>query len=256
MYPHVKEVHVPHNTKIFISACVLYNIMIAVGSRRGRYFLQTLRSSSTTTKIRVRGEYSAREYQLIDQSAEEQSKELIASIRANGNLLWGAKVYGSSENESLDACAPLIVKAKLDIAEIGEMAQGMASLDGLCTYVCRRYRLEQSEGDGGLLKDYLKEELGGESSFDIDVVHGAVQAIATDIPRAGHSVVGQGTFRDGEAGWIALAKDFVTQKDVGAHECDLYSKHGGVFLSIQHLANTSPTYLRSAGGAMAAFVFE
>ena len=81
----------------------------------------------------------------------------------------------------------------------------------------------------------------------------AVQAIATGIPRKGHSVIGVGTFRDGEKGWKALAREFVDRKL--AEEVALYQKFGGQIVGIEHLADKNPSYLKSAGGAMARVFF-
>ena len=80
-----------------------------------------------------------------------------------------------------------------------------------------------------------------------------VTAIATGIPREGHRVVGQGTFRDGEAGWEALAEEFINKEL--AEEVELYRAREGTVVGIEHLADTNPQYLKSAGGAMARLFF-
>ena len=81
----------------------------------------------------------------------------------------------------------------------------------------------------------------------------AVRAIVTGIPREGHSVVGQGTYRDAEQAWKAFASEYV---ELGlASEASLYKEHGGKLVSIEHMADQNPVYLKSAGGAMARMFF-
>ena len=215
----------------------------------------TFRLLSSGSKIRVRGDYKAREYQLLQlqpspDDSDEQTLMPVASLRSNGNLIWGPKV--SIEDEDLSLCSPLLKRAIIDIEEYGEQTQAMASLNGLCNWVCQEYLQESSKKE--TLHDYLLKNIKNDK-IDTYLVSKAVEAIATGIPRKGHSVVGQGTFRDGALGWECLAKDFATSYGKGANECEFYRKHGALFLSIQSLVNTEQSYLSSAGGAMAAFVF-
>ena len=96
----------------------------------------------------------------------------------------------------------------------------------------------------------------------------AIRAIATGEPRPGHSVVGAGTYRDGQTGWIALAREYsqlattdavsLDQSYVGMkglEELALYKSRGGELTRIEHLAHTQPGYLKEAGGAMARLFF-
>jgi len=105
-----------------------------------------------------------------------------------------------------------------------------------------------SKGDTILFISEIKNEY----QDDLLAYH-AIKAMATGIPREGHSVVGQGTFRDGEQGWDALAREFIELKK--AEEVELYVNHGATLVTIEHLADTKPDYLRSAGGAMARLFF-
>jgi len=98
---------------------------------------------------------------------------------------------------------------------------------------------------------------------------GAITAIATGIPRQGHSVVGAGTYRDGAPGWVALAREYThlaTNPDAlaldasyvgrrGLEEVALYNSRDGEVTSVEHLAHTKPGYLKDAGGAMVRLFF-
>ena len=100
----------------------------------------------------------------------------------------------------------------------------------------------------------------------------AIRAISTGIPRPGHSVVGAGTYRDGMKGWVALSREYTqlattTNSDtavtldssyvgrVGLEELVLYKSRNGEVTKIEHLAHTTPEYLKEAGGAMARLFF-
>jgi len=99
----------------------------------------------------------------------------------------------------------------------------------------------------------------------------AIRAISTGIPRPGHSVVGAGSYRDGMKGWVALSREYTqlattTNSDavtldssyvgrVGLEELALYKSRNGEVTKIEHLAHTTPEYLKEAGGAMARLFF-
>lgn len=117
--------------------------------------------------------------------------------------------------------------------------------------------IETNENDGEnestknrIYKSEVLEKLKKEETM---VAFHAVRAIATGIPREGHSIVGQGTFRDGEEGWEKLANEFI--KLEMAQEVELYQARDGAVVVIEHLADTKPDYLKSAGGAMARLFF-
>ena len=234
-------------------------------SRIGKHTIHGFRSRifnsnrllSSDSKIRVRGEYKAREYQLLqlqpssDENEEDEVLKPVAYLRSNGNLVWGANVTSKSLND-LTLCSPLLKRAMSDIEENAEQTQAMASLHGLCSWVCDEYISDSSQKEN--LAEYLKRQLQNKD-VDVDLVYKAVTSIVTGIPRQGHSVVGQGTFRDGALGWECLAKDYAISNAKGAHECEFYRKHGALFVSVQQLVNTEPQYLSTAGGAMAAFMF-
>ena len=210
--------------------------------------------SLTDGEVAVRGNYQSREYQLLvpsdnNEDAGAAGMKIVASLKANGNLVWGAKSLAESD-ERLSMCTPLLKRALKDIEENGEQTQAMASLNGLCNWVCKEY-LDQDEEK---LMNYLSQKLGTQSSESLVLVHDAVKSIATGIPRKGHSVVGQGTFRDGKPGWLSLAKDFAINSGT-AYECEFYKSNDAHFISIEHLVSTERKYLSSAGGAMAAYMF-
>jgi len=118
----------------------------------------------------------------------------------------------------------------------GATPVGVARLDGLCKWISDGIR----KGDNALLEELREDEKG----------YGAVEAIATDTPRAGHSVVGFGTFRDGKEGWEKLARDFAV-KELNT-ETKLFGSKG-ILNTIEHLADDSPEYIKSAGGAIATY---
>ncbi len=118
----------------------------------------------------------------------------------------------------------------------------------------------------------------------------AIRSIATGRPRPGHTVVGAGTYRDGMRGWVALAREYARLattttttesndeyggtavmdtpsppslrvgeqrrfKTRGPVEVALYASRSGEVTAIEHLAHTTPEYLKEAGGAMARIFF-
>ena len=111
--------------------------------------------------------------------------------------------------------------------------------------------IPQVEPEIVLIEDKSEEldRLQREDSLSFE----AVQAIATGIPRKGHSVVGIGTYRDGELGWKALSREFIERKL--SEEVNLYANRGGRVVEIEHMADQNPRYLKSAGGAMARLFF-
>jgi len=183
----------------------------------------------------------------------DPNKTAIASLRAHRNILFGAQLLTkSTDNKSLSQlCAPLLDVAVADAGMEGEQPQAMATLHGLCDWVmeCLDNDDDGNEHDN---KSKALQKIKNEYQDDLLAYH-AIKAMATGIPREGHSVVGQGTFRDGEQGWDALAREFIELKK--AEEVELYVNHGATLVTIEHLDDTKPDYLRSAGGAMARLFF-
>jgi hypothetical protein len=145
-------------------------------------------------------------------------KVSIASLFAHKNILFGARVQHSFD--LVPACPPLLQAALQDASMVGEQPQAMASLAGLCSFVETCF-----ETNDTIL------------SAPHPVALDACKAIATGIPRPGHSVVGVGTFRDGRAGWDVLAREFVMRGL--APEANLYKSNGGEVVNIEHLADKS-----------------
>jgi hypothetical protein len=173
---------------------------------------------------------------LIPPGGESSNK--VAALLAHRNMMFGARTY---EGLDLQVCHKLIPVALEDCAKEGEQPQAIASLAGLCDYV--QECLENHHNSRVLEALQATDRKGLE----------AVQAIATGVPREGHSVVGIGTYRDGEMGWKAIAKEFVELKR--SPEVELYKKHGAQLVAIEHLADKNPDYLKTAGGAMARMFF-
>lgn len=219
-----------------------------------------------------------------------------------GAQLHTKQVNGTDEDYIADyfaACEPLLDLAKEDASVNGQQVQALATLKGLCSWVkeCLDRDGEGSEvlrallhgEQPNLLQDNESEEqevtkgansenprarqnikshsakiiLNNES--DRMLVLDAVRAIATGIPRPGHSVVGAGTFRDGKDGWTSLAWEYSNLATVpfnststgvtGLEEVSLYKSRDGEVASIEHLASVEPEYLKIAGGAMARMFF-
>ena len=169
---------------------------------------------------------------------------ILASLRAHRNILFGATSTVSLLPLATVA-APLVKAALSDAGHNGEQPQALATLHGLCEWVKQKLiTMDDSHhhnDDNNLWNDMT------------DVEREAVKAIATGIPRLGHSVVGAGTYQDGAAAWRHLGRQFVLQQPTA--ECQLYQAHGGQLVDIEALADTQPAYLASAGGAMARFFF-
>jgi hypothetical protein len=127
-----------------------------------------------------------------------------------------------------------------EAGEHGEQPQAIASLVGLSEWI--RDSLEKNDCET-LTKLQTEDDLAFQ----------AVKAIATGIPREGHSVVGIGTYRDGEEGWKVLAKEYISLQL--AEEVNLYEQREARLTEIEHMADQNPGYLQSAGGAMARLFF-
>ena len=207
-------------------------------------------------ELREDDEYGVRRYLLLprtdDSAAMYDSDNVIASLNANRNVLFGARLHapthrgeGDDEDDLADylaATGPLLDIAREDAAINGQQVQALATLNGLCSWV--RACLEK-EGEGS---DVLTGLLHGEQTPSTDTrtsdrqnkapigkrsnltitgssyglpkrkadrvkLTEAIRAIATGEPRPGHSVVGVGTYRDGKSGWMALAREYASGLD-------------------------------------------
>ena len=194
--------------------------------------------------------------------------------------------------EYLSACGPLLDLAQEDSATNGQQVQALARLGGLCSWVASCLDVG---GEGSSVLRALMQESAAAEEEKIDEplqrndgirpgkrarqrindhsglltpedeperlkLLEAVQAIATGVPRPGHSVVGAGTYRDGMRGWVALAREYAALATVsddgdrrGLEEVALYRSRDGEVASIEHLANTRDVL--DDGGAMARIFF-
>lgn len=196
-------------------------------------------------EIHRRGDagYGSREYVLLPpgktlDDLKEDGSIKAAALLAHRNMMFGGRAFHGLPLTQV--CVPLVEAALKDCSEQGEQPQAIAALHGLCDWVQECIKNDSSEA----LKKLQKNDPTG---FE------AVQAIATQIPREGHSVVGAGTYRDGEEGWKAVGKEFIEKKL--SPEILLYTKRDARLVGIEHLADTNPDYLKSAGGAMARLFF-
>lgn len=176
-----------------------------------------------------------------------------AALFAHRNILFGARSFHGYDMS--DVCLPLVRAAleESETVEHGQQPQAVASLNGLSEWVVRCLENDGYEGSQTLI------HLAGDHTTDDDqrkqnlISLEAVRAVATGVPRPGHSVVGQGTYRDGQEAWMKLASEFV---GLGlSEEVNLYGKQGGNVVNIEHLADRSPDNMKNAGGAMARLFF-
>jgi hypothetical protein len=202
--------------------------------------------------------------------------QILASLHANSNVIFGASVNTNiipddatsdphvKRPSILDLCPILLHAALDDCSDEGEQPQSLSTLHGLSAWV--RQCLEGTASSAVLLD--LQEQVTNSNdaeSSTAKVQLECVTAIATGIPRPGHTVVGQGTHRDGARVWEALAREFALL-DHGSNdpnipmseECLLYRRHADSceLVKIELLADTSSAYLTSAGGCMARFFVQ
>jgi hypothetical protein len=215
-------------------------------------------------KIRRRGQegHGSREYLLLPphvRSVEEVQFDPslpVAALFAHRNILFGARCFLNGHNVE-DVCGPLVKIAVEEAEEYGEQPQGIANLKGLCRWVVHSYQSLQEnttqDNVSTTTTNLPNSQILRQLHESDPTAWEAVQAIASGVPRPGHSVVGQGTYRDGQEAWKKLAKEYI---ELGlAEEANLYQNYSGRLVTIEHLADTSPTYLKTAGGAMARFFF-
>lgn len=182
--------------------------------------------------------------------AKKVDKLHLARLSADGNLILHAKVVQRSLGSHAHVCKTLLEMALIDASSDGETPQALASLDGLCKAISdaiqnEKQEVEESVGNISSMLAALKAN--DEGSYE------AVKSIATGIPREGHSVVGQGTYRDGEQGWKELAQEYV--RSGSSSEAQLYLSNGAKLIGIEHLGDTSREGLMDAGGSLAKFDF-
>lgn len=213
-------------------------------------------SGNDKAMVLTRGDvpYGSREYLLVPprttlEEVGSHANLVLASLRAHRNILFGATTKHFDLSLATQTGPPLVQMAVVDAGSNGEQVQALATLHGLCDWV--KAQLEQLEKDDSA-ESNDEENLLFQGMTDLELE--AVRSIATGFPRPGHSVVGAGTFQDGQDAWIRWAQQFIKTTG-GSPECALYTGQGAHLVQIEPLAGTSPEYLRSAGGAMARFFF-
>jgi hypothetical protein len=209
---------------------------------------------------------------------------VLATIHANNNIVFGANVnqkviqMGHHETDVkppsiLDLCPILLHSALTDCSNEGEQPQALSTLHGLSAWV-RQCLDEDSPIQSNVIQS-LREQIMNPSyssnraigqqiqNLDAHQQLECITAIATNTPRPGHSVVGQKTHAHGAFAWEALAREYAVldyNDDTISvvqlsEECLLYQQYteSCELVEIELLADTSPSYLLSAGGAMARF---
>ena len=152
--------------------------------------------------------------------------------KAEGNaMLFGATPRGACV--PLDAMATLARTAANEMREFGaDKVAAVARLRGLNAFLVETEAWE---------------------AYD-EPSRGAIEAIALGRPRPGHSVLGQGTFRDAEKDFTTLALGFAGRAETG--EAAVYREAGAHLAGINWLHDTSPEAMADSGGCTAAFHFE
>jgi hypothetical protein len=211
---------------------------------------------------------------------------VLASLTAHRNVVFGAKTMINSNNSNNNTvggdddhdhalstlCDPLLARALEDCYSNGEQPQALSALHGLTAYVqkcldgqhivspaLREIMMvemmaeEHATAAMDAEEDPTKKKEMKEKADSIPSRFEAIRAIATGIPRPGHTAVGKGTHRIAGDGWSKLAREFIHRGR--CDECTLYQNRGGALVDIELLADTKPDYLKSAGGAMARFFF-
>jgi len=144
--------------------------------------------------------------------------------------------------------------------------------------------LDEESGDGDIDASPVLTQLHpstaveGEDIEEKRVVYDAIRAVATQIPREGHSVVGFGTYRDARSGWTELAREYATlssssssssslvdvnnddtssrsSSSSSSREAGLFLNFNGIFSQVEYNGDADEAYLKEAGGAMARFFF-
>ena len=141
---------------------------------------------------------------------------------------------GMMQGTTVHPALPFVSATKLVkhvVAAAEQPPIACAALTGMCEWV------------RGLPESELEADFGAELAE-------AVAAVAHGRPRPGHSVLGQGTFRDAEPAWLALAARFADEP--AAEEVRVFLAAGfSQDIRLQAMADTSPAGLAQSGGTVA-----
>ena len=199
----------------------------------------------------------ARKYFLVPHGTDldlalRVDKLQLAWVHSSGGVVHSVRVLQRTLGDPADVCGRLVDMALADIRAEGtgdgRPPTAVATLHGLCSYV-----EDGLSGTDRVQSLVDAEEEGGEEA---ERALGAVRAMATGVPRPGHSVVGMGTYRDGEELWRRVAEEFVLSSG-RSPEGKLYlGQSGGRLAEIMHLGDQTRDGLLLAGGAVARFEFD
>ena len=133
------------------------------------------------------------------------------------------------------AALPLIDAARATLHQHGaERVAAVAALPGLCEWVVET---RGWEGEG------LTEEQ-----------RGAVEAVARNEPRPGHSVLGVGTFGAAQAAFEPLALRFA-ERDHADAQCTAFRGAGASLMGVHWMHSSTLEDLRDSAGCTASFEF-
>ena len=181
-------------------------------------------------------------------SSSNQSSHKLASVFVKRNIIFGSRIHQPGLS-LVKTCSPLVNQALNIASEYGDQPQALASLYGLSNWVCSCLKYADENKTVENPSKVISKLLDSHNNHESRIILEAVTAIATQTPRQGQTTIGVGTYRDGRPGWEALAKEFATSfNDDG--EPSLYSSYGGEIVQVEYLADTSPVYLKEAGGVL------
>ena len=204
-------------------------------------------------KIQVRGGNTyddVKQFILVSPPTLSQPSPVqIASIFLKRNIVFGTRKY-TNVIEEIDPCVPLLRKGIREAGEVGDQPQGLATVNGLGSYV--RYTLRNPETSP------IMEELLEDTSEEGRIIAQAIRSIVMQVPREGHTMIGLGTYHDAQPGWEKLVKEYVSldeDKLLEKSESHLFRSNGGILVGVEFAGTENEEYLAEAGGSMARFFF-
>jgi len=198
-----------------------------------------------------------------DDDFEDDNGRMMEKEDEDGNeddLSHGSDMCSASKSTKnnwgfVKICKPLLKQCLYQAGVEGDQPQGLAALDGLSAHV--RYMMDHPSQRSKAM-ELLQVQALSQNDDQKKLVYEAVQSIATQIPRAGHDVVGLGTYLDARAGWTQLAKEYALTRmgpTIVQGESQLFQSSGAVLVGIEYIGEENPNYWIDSGGAMARFVF-
>ena len=148
-------------------------------------------------------------------------------------LLIGAQVDPALSLSSIGV--PLVRAARNELKVRGcERVMAVAPLSGLCEWVASTSAWERLDRAAA---DFAEEQPD------------AVEAVAKGVPRAGHSVLGVGTYKAARPAFERLAMEYATRMlDDPDAEAAMYGSNGGALTGVNWMHATDEDALRDCAG--------